>query len=60
MRVTVPLVIAKLADGSSVYLYEGALVPEGLADGESQRLQDGEFVSNDESKPAARKSASNK
>lgn len=38
--VTAPLVIAKRADGSDVYLYQGARLPDGLADGEEKRLSD--------------------
>lgn len=62
-KVTAPLVIAKNEGGSDVYLYEGAEVPNGLAEGELKRLKDGEFVeevkdSKDEGdkKPAAKKS----
>lgn len=36
--VTAPLVIAKLEDGSDVYLYEGAQIPGGLLEGEEKRL----------------------
>lgn len=38
--VTAPLVIAKRTDGSDVYLYQGARLPDGLADGEAKRLVD--------------------
>lgn len=38
--VTAPLVIAKRADGSDVYIYQGAPLPDGLADGEEKRLSD--------------------
>lgn len=38
--VTAPLVIAKRADGSDVYLYEGAEFPDGMAEGEAERLAD--------------------
>lgn len=34
------LVIAKRADGSDVYVYAGSPLPDGLADGEAQRLAD--------------------
>ncbi len=41
--VTAPLVIAKRADGSDVYLYEGAaFLPDTLAEGEGERLT--EFI----------------
>lgn len=55
-HVTVPLVIAKRADGSDVYLYEGAPFPEGLREGEAERLA--EFLADDEGDKPARKSAS--
>lgn len=55
--VTAALVIAKRADGSDVYLYEGATLPEGLKDGEAERLAD--FLSDEDEKPA-RKSSSSK
>lgn len=42
--VTAPLVITKKDDGSDLYLYEGAFLPEGLADSEVKRLVDGGFV----------------
>jgi hypothetical protein len=45
-RVTAPLVIARRSDGSDVYLYRGAIVPEDLADGEAKRLAD--FLGSDE------------
>lgn len=32
------LVIAKAKDGSDVYVYAGAPLPDGLADGEAKRL----------------------
>jgi hypothetical protein len=44
--VNVPLVIAKRADGSDVYLYRGAPLPDGLADGEAKRLD--EYLGDDQ------------
>ena len=38
--VTAPLVIAKREDGSDVYVYAGSPLPEGLQDGEADRLAD--------------------
>jgi hypothetical protein len=38
--VKVPLVIAKRADGSDVYVYQGSVLPDGLKDGEVARLAD--------------------
>jgi hypothetical protein len=39
--VKAPLVIAKAANGSDVYLYQGTAFPEdGLADGEAKRLEE--------------------
>ncbi len=43
-RVVVPLVIARDASGRHVYLYQGAQVPDGLVDGEVERLAEGGFV----------------
>jgi hypothetical protein len=59
--VTAPLVIAKRADGSDVYLYEGVEFPEGMAEGEAERLA--EFLSEDDAegksdKPAVKSAAS--
>ena len=53
--VTAPLVIAKRADGSDVYVYAGSPLPDGLAEGEEKRLAD--FLGDDD-KPAAKKAAS--
>lgn len=38
--VKAPLVIAKRADGSDVYVYAGAPLPDDLASGEAERLAD--------------------
>lgn len=43
-RVIVPLVVAWSSDGRQVYRYAGDLLPEGLADGEVDRLLEGGFV----------------
>lgn len=64
--VTAPLVIAKRADGSDVYLYEGTPLPDGLKEGEAKRLKDAGLVGSPESedsgddKKPARKSAASK
>lgn len=47
-QVTAALVIAKRADGSDVYLYQGSILPAGLADGEEKRLVEGGYVAPDE------------
>lgn len=49
-RVTAPLVIAKQPNGSDLYLYQGAPVPEGLSDDEVKRLEEGGFIESDEAK----------
>jgi hypothetical protein len=60
--VTAPLVIAKRADGSDVYLYEGVSFPEGLRDGEAERLQEAGLIGSlddaDDKKPARKTAAS--
>lgn len=64
--VTAPLVIAKLENGSDSYVYQNAPLPGGLADGEIDRLLDGEFIAEDKSgtfseedeKPAKKSAAS--
>ena len=43
-RVIVPLVIARGAAGHHVYLYRDALLPDGLVDGEAERLACEGFV----------------
>jgi hypothetical protein len=52
-QVTGPLATPYLEDGSRVYLYEGALLPDGLREGEVERLVDlglaGEVEITDES-----------
>jgi hypothetical protein len=53
--VSAALVIAKRQDGSDVYVYAGAPLPDGLAEGEADRLA--EFLEDDD-KPAAKKAAS--
>lgn len=64
-NVTAPLVIAKRADGTDAYLYEGATFPEGMAKGELKRLQDaglvdgGEQDISDDAPPADEKPAGN-
>lgn len=57
--VTAPLVIAKRADGSDVYLYEGVQVPE-LKDGEVERLVEGGLIGDPtkDDKPARKPAAS--
>ena len=46
-HVTAPLVVAKQPNGSDLYLYQGAPVPDGLADGEIKRLEEGDFIEKD-------------
>lgn len=53
--VSAPLVIARREDGSDVYLYEGAALPAGLAEGEAERLAD--FLKDDDDKSPVRKSS---
>jgi hypothetical protein len=43
-KVVKPLVITKRQDGSDLYLYEGALLPDFVSDEEAKRLLDEEFV----------------
>lgn len=58
-RIAAPLVIAKREDGSDVYLYAGAFLPDGLAEGEADRLA--EFCEDEaEDKPHAKKAAASK
>lgn len=38
------LVVAKVDDGSNVYLYRGAPVPSNVSEAEVKRLLDGEFI----------------
>lgn len=54
-----PLVITKNPDGSDLYLYAGAEVPEHVKGDELKRLKDGGFLSEDE-KPADEKPADEK
>ena len=57
--VTAALVIAKRADGSDVYVYQGSPLPNGLADGEEKRLTDDGLVAaaeQDAPKPASKTS----
>lgn len=56
-RVTAPLVIAKRADGSDVYLYEDAPVPDGLLDGELERLTDAGLIGEDEDSTESKSSS---
>lgn len=66
-QVIVPLVIAKQEDGSDLYLYQGAPVPESLSKDEVKRLSDGGFIgdvkeaaSTDEKKAPTRRAAAKK
>lgn len=47
-HVSAPLVVAKQSNGSDLYLYQGAPVPDGLADDEVKRLREGGFIEKDE------------
>lgn len=61
--VTSPLVIAKNADGSDWYGYEGTPFPDGLQDGELKRLTEAGLVGKvdvEDSDPAAKKSTASK
>lgn len=42
--VTAPLVITKKEDGSDLYLYQDALLPDFISDDEIKRLSDEEFI----------------
>lgn len=42
--VLAPLVITKQEDGSDVYLYQGAPMPEGISDAEVKRLTAEGFI----------------
>lgn len=42
--VTAPLVIAKKQDGSDLYLYEGAVLPDFVPEADVKRLSDLGFV----------------
>lgn len=42
--VTAALVITKKGDGSDLYLYQAAQVPDFVSDEELQRLSDGGFI----------------
>lgn len=57
-KVNAPLVIAKRADGSDVYLYEGATFPDGMAEGEAERLAD--FLTDDEDGDTSKSSSRSK
>lgn len=56
-HVSAPLVVAKQPNGSDLYLYQGAPVPDGLADDEVKRLEEGGFIEKDaaESKSSSKK-----
>lgn len=57
--VKAPLVVATQADGSHLYLYHGAPVPEDLPSDEVKRLKDEKFIGTpDDAKKAAKKSSS--
>lgn len=43
-RVSAPLVISKKPDGSDLYLYEGAILPDYLGEADVKRLTDLGFV----------------
>jgi hypothetical protein len=43
-KVVVPLVITKREDGSNLYLYENAVLPDFVSDDEVKRLQEEGFV----------------
>ncbi|MCW2898486.1 MAG: hypothetical protein JWO67_751 [Streptosporangiaceae bacterium] len=43
-KVTAPLVITKKQDGSDLYLYRGAVLPDFVSDDEVKRLSDDGFL----------------
>lgn len=58
--VTAPLVVARQSNGTHVYLYAGAPLPDTVSKDEAERLVDGGFVESlderkAESKPAAKR-----
>lgn len=53
--VTAALVITRNEDGSDLYLYAGAPVPERVKGDELKRLVDEGFVAEDKPAPAAKK-----
>lgn len=55
--VTGPLVILKNEDGQLVHLYEGATVPESVADGEIDRLVNLELIEKEGSSKASKSQA---
>lgn len=55
--VCVPLVVAYNATGGHVYIYYGAPLPSGLADGEAERLAEGGFVTDGDPDEAPAKNA---
>lgn len=48
-HVSAPLVVAKQPNGSDLYLYQGAPVPEDLSSDEVKRLEEGGFIEKDAS-----------
>jgi hypothetical protein len=50
--VNVPLVIAKRADGTVAYVYSGAPLPTGLAEGEYDRLAEYVIKTDEPPRPA--------
>jgi hypothetical protein len=59
-KVIKPLVITKKQDGSDLYLYEGAVLPDFVSDEEVKRLLDGEFVEKSGDEPAKSAAKSSK
>lgn len=53
--VKAPLVVAKLENGSDVYVYEGSPLPGGLREGEAERLAD--YLEDDEKSTSTRKTS---
>lgn len=60
--VTGPLATPYREDGTRAYLYQGALLPDGLREGEVDRMVDLGLVGEAESdaKPAAKKASASK
>lgn len=51
-KVVVPLVITKKEDGSDLYLYQGAVLPDFVSDEEVKRLLADKFIESLDSEPA--------
>lgn len=59
-KVTAPLVITKKDDGSDLYLYEGAVVPDFVSDEEVKRLSADDLIEKVGDEPAKSAAKSSK